>query len=142
MLLTCFIYSNLYLFIPLLLLHHHILTNYFMTPWPVVLQAHPSMEFSKQEYWSGLPLPSLGDIPCPGIKLLVLYERWILYHWATREAPLIPLYLMGSSPSLFLLANLRFFLFMWIISICIIFIQLYYFLDLSYKWYQIVFVFV
>ena len=30
-------------------------------------QAPPSMEFSRQEYWSGLPFPSPGDLPDPGI---------------------------------------------------------------------------
>ena len=38
------------------------------TPWTVAHQAPPSMEFSRQEYWSGLPFPSLGDLPNPGIK--------------------------------------------------------------------------
>ena len=38
------------------------------TPWTVVHQAPPSMEFSRQEYWSGLPFPSPGDLPDPGIK--------------------------------------------------------------------------
>ena len=32
------------------------------------LQALPSMGFSRQEYWSGLPLPSPGDLPNPGIE--------------------------------------------------------------------------
>ena len=32
----------------------------FATPWTVASQAHPSMEFSRQEYWSGLPFPSPG----------------------------------------------------------------------------------
>ncbi len=40
----------------------------FVTPWAVALQAPPSMEFSRQEYWSGLPFPSPGDLPDPGIK--------------------------------------------------------------------------
>ena len=34
----------------------------------VAHQASPSMEFSRQEYWSGLPFPSLGDLPDPGIE--------------------------------------------------------------------------
>ena len=38
------------------------------TPWTVACQACLSMEFSKQEYWSGLPFPSQGDIPDPGIE--------------------------------------------------------------------------
>ena len=37
-------------------------------PWTVAYQAPPSMEFSRQEYWSGLPLPSSGDLPDPEIK--------------------------------------------------------------------------
>ena len=40
----------------------------FATPWTVAYQAPPSMEFSRQEYWSGLPFPSPGDLPNPGIK--------------------------------------------------------------------------
>ena len=37
-------------------------------PWTVAHQAPPSMGFSKQEYWSGLPFPSPGDLPNPGIE--------------------------------------------------------------------------
>ena len=40
----------------------------FATPWTVAYQASPFMRFSRQEYWSGLPFPSPGDIPDPGIK--------------------------------------------------------------------------
>ena len=40
----------------------------FVTPWTGAYQAPPSMEFSRQEYWSGLPFPSPGDLPNPGIK--------------------------------------------------------------------------
>ena len=36
---------------------------------PLCDQASPSMEFSRQEYWSGLPFPSPGDLPDPGIEL-------------------------------------------------------------------------
>ena len=39
-----------------------------MTPWSVACQAHLSMGFSRQEYWRGLPCPSLGDLPDPGIE--------------------------------------------------------------------------
>ena len=39
-----------------------------MTLWTVAYQASPSMGFSRQEYWSGLPFPSLGDLPNPGIE--------------------------------------------------------------------------
>ena len=38
------------------------------TPWTVAYQAPPSMGFSRQKYWSGLPFPSPGDLPEPGIE--------------------------------------------------------------------------
>ena len=40
----------------------------FATPWTVAYQAPLSMGFSRQEYWSGLPFPSPGDLPKPGIE--------------------------------------------------------------------------
>ena len=40
----------------------------FATPWTVTCRAPPSMGFSRQEYWSGLPFPSPGDLPNPGIE--------------------------------------------------------------------------
>ena len=40
----------------------------FVTPWTLVYQAPQSMGFSRQEYWSGLPVPSPGGLPNPGIK--------------------------------------------------------------------------
>ena len=40
----------------------------FVTPWTVARQALVSMEFSRQEYWSGLPFPPPGHLPDPGIK--------------------------------------------------------------------------
>ena len=40
----------------------------FATPWTVAYQAPPSMEFSRQEYWSGLPFPAPGDLPDLGIE--------------------------------------------------------------------------
>ena len=39
----------------------------FATPWTVAYQAPPFMGFSRQECWSGLPFPSQGDLPDPGI---------------------------------------------------------------------------
>ena len=38
------------------------------TPWTVALQAPLFMESSRQEHWSGLPFPSAGDLPDPGIE--------------------------------------------------------------------------
>ena len=40
----------------------------FVTPWTVAYQAPPSMGSSRQECWSGLPFPSPGDLPNPGIN--------------------------------------------------------------------------
>ena len=40
----------------------------FAIPWTVAYQAPLSMGFSRQEYWSGLPFPSPGDLPDPGIE--------------------------------------------------------------------------
>ena len=40
----------------------------FTTPWTVAYQAPPAMGFSRQEFWSGLPFPSPGDLPDPGIE--------------------------------------------------------------------------
>ena len=39
-----------------------------VTPWTVACQAPLSMGFSRQEYWTGLPFPSPGDLPNPGIE--------------------------------------------------------------------------
>ena len=40
----------------------------FATPWTVAHQAPLTVGFPRQEYWSGLPFPSLGDLPDPGIE--------------------------------------------------------------------------
>ena len=40
----------------------------FVTPWSIARQAPLSLGFSRQEYWSGLPFSSPGDLPDPGIK--------------------------------------------------------------------------
>ena len=40
----------------------------FVSPWTAARQAPLSMEFSRREYWSGLPFLSPGDLPDPGIK--------------------------------------------------------------------------
>ena len=42
--------------------------DYFVTPWTVARQALLSMGFPRQEYWSGLPFPSPGDLSDPGIE--------------------------------------------------------------------------
>ena len=42
--------------------------QFFASPWTVVYQALPSMGFSRKEYWSGLPFPSPGNLPDPGVE--------------------------------------------------------------------------
>ena len=44
------------------------MSDSIVTPWTVAYQAPQSMEFSRQKYWSGLPFPSPGDLPNPGIE--------------------------------------------------------------------------
>ena len=45
----------------------HVMSYSFETPWTIVHQVPLSMGFPRQEYWSGLPVPSPGDLPDPGI---------------------------------------------------------------------------
>ena len=59
------------------------MSNSFAIPWTVACQAPLSMGFPRQEYWSGLPFPSPGVLPDPGL----LHCRRILCHWATRVVP-------------------------------------------------------
>ena len=62
------------------------------TPWTVVCQAPLSMEFSRREYWSGLPCLSPGDLPNPGIEPVspvspaLQADSLLLSH---RESPLL-----------------------------------------------------
>ena len=46
----------------------HSVMSYSATPWAVACQSPLCMEFSGQEYWSGLPFPPPGNLPDPGIK--------------------------------------------------------------------------
>ena len=48
--------------------NHSIVSNSLRPPWTVACQAPLSIEFSRQEYWSGLPFPSPGNLPDPEIK--------------------------------------------------------------------------
>ena len=59
--------------------------NSLATPWTVAHQAPLSTGFSRQEYRSGLSLPSPGYLPYPGNKPVSFTERQILSHWAIRE---------------------------------------------------------
>ena len=74
------------------------MSNSFVTPSTVACQAPPSMGFSRQEYWRGLPLPSPGDLPNPGIEptspvspalASVFFTTratwWAAVHWVTQS---------------------------------------------------------
>ena len=47
---------------------HSVVSHLFATPWTVARQAPLSVGFSRQGYWSGLPFPSPGDLPNPGME--------------------------------------------------------------------------
>ena len=57
----------------------------FMTPWTVAYQAPLSMGFSRQEFWSGLPLPSRGIFPTQGLNHIVGRRFYHLSHQGSHE---------------------------------------------------------
>ena len=88
----------------------------FKTPWTVALQAPPSMGFSRQEYWSGLPFPSPGDLPDPeleprspslqadpceeGIIIIIFNNKYFLnFHIQRRRTSNSPLCLSDRCPT-------------------------------------------
>ena len=65
------------------------MSNSFANPWTVAHEAPLSIEFSKQEHWSGLPCIPPGELPNPQVEPASLtLGRQTLYHWATCKAPL------------------------------------------------------
>ena len=93
----------------------------FAGPWTVAHQAPLSMEFSRQEYWSGLPFPSPGHLPNPGIELMSLVSDALAGRFftasATWEASYIAViqkfFSKRASPSFLFLLCLRAKLFYW-----------------------------
>ena len=63
------------------------LVQLFAMPWTVAHQASLSVEFSKQEYWSGLPFPVPGDLPDPGIEPVSLASPALAGEFSTTEPP-------------------------------------------------------
>ena len=59
----------------------------FATPWIVALQAPLSMEFSRQDYWSGLPSPPPGDLPSPGTEPVSPAVPVLSGRFSTTEPP-------------------------------------------------------
>ena len=66
--LAIFIFTFSYFWLLLLLFSHSAVFDTFVTPWTVAHQVYLSMGFPRQEYWSGLPFPSPGNLPNSGIK--------------------------------------------------------------------------
>ena len=58
-----------------------------MTLWTVVHQAPLSMEFSRQEYWNGLPFPTPGDLPYPRIEPVSLASPALAGRFFTTVPP-------------------------------------------------------
>ena len=74
----------------LLLLSHFSHVRLCVTPQTAAHQAPPSLGFSRQEYWSGLPFPPPGDLPDPSIEPVSHVScigRWILYHQRCLGSP-------------------------------------------------------
>ena len=72
-----------------------------MTAWTVARQAPPSMEFSRQEHWSGLPFPPPGDLPNPGIEpasLMSLTGKFFTTSATWEADPRLGFCLCFSSP--------------------------------------------
>ena len=72
--LACFIHQNVWMYVHVVLCISEWVSEVAQScptlcdPWTVAHQAPPSMGLSRQEYWSGLPFPSPGDLPNPGIE--------------------------------------------------------------------------
>ena len=87
------------------------------TQWTVAHQAPLSVGFSRQEYWSGLPCPSPGNLPNPGIKSASLMSCALASRffntsatWQAQTHPLHPLSLQGTSASFNILIEVCWFI--------------------------------
>ena len=66
--LKCVIFTKKYYITYYVTMSCSVATRFFVTPWIIASQAPRSVEFSRQEYWSGLPFPPPGDLPDPLIE--------------------------------------------------------------------------
>ena len=73
-----------------LLFNCSVVSDSFATPWIVACQAPLSMGFPRQEYWGGLPVPSPGDLPDPGM----LFWAALFYKLTDTRASAKALFLM------------------------------------------------
>ena len=68
------------------------MSNPFATLWTIVHQAPVSMGFSRQEYWNGLPLSTLGDLPNPGMEPMSLSSPTVAGRFFNTVPPGKPKY--------------------------------------------------
>ena len=109
-------------------LSHSVVSNSSVAPWSVACQAALSMEFSKQEYWSGLPFPSPGGLLHSGIKPVSLVSPTLAGGFFTMMPSEEPyLHLLVTNDAMNLLKNLRrpfefihFFQKYWLSACCIL----------------------
>ena len=68
-----------------------VVSDSFVTPWTVACQAPLTMGFPRQKYWNGLPYPSSGDLPDPGIKptSLASQEDSLLLSYQGSPVPIL-----------------------------------------------------
>jgi len=92
------IFSCIYIYEKCESISHSVVSN-SVTPWTVAHQALLSMGFSRQEYWSGLPFPSKGDLPNAGIKprSLPLQGDSLLSEPPGKPIHIWPIYYMGHT---------------------------------------------
>ena len=64
-----------------------VVSDTLLTPWTVAYQVLPFMGFSRQEYWSGLPLSSPGDLSDPGSNPGLPHCRQVLQHLSHQGSP-------------------------------------------------------
>ena len=89
-----FLVSNLAVKVKVKSLSH---VRLFVTTWTVAYQAPPSMEFSRQEYWSGLPFPSPGIFLTQGSNPGLLHCRLMLYRLSHQGSSSTYILLVHSS---------------------------------------------
>ena len=68
------------------MLSHFSHDQLFVTLWTVARQAPLPLGFSRQDYWSGLPSPPPGGLPCPGVKLMSLTSPVLVDGFSTASA--------------------------------------------------------
>ena len=71
----------------------------FVTPWTVAVQAPLSMKFPRQEYWSGFPFTTPGDLPDPGIEPASLASPVLAGGFFTTAPPRKTLMVLCNVPN-------------------------------------------